>query len=243
MKIIDISSHNGNVDFKKVISQRIDGVIIRAGYGKIISQKDKLFDVNYKNAKANNLNVGAYWYSYASDADEARLEALKFLDVIKNKTFELPLYLDIEENKQVKLGKTICTKIAEAFCQTLENAGYFCGIYSFDSFFTTNLDKSIPQKYSLWIARTDGKKPQSYAVYDMWQYSWKEKIPEHTCDFDISKCYRNFPEIIKNAGLNGFKKTDTYSVTAEINGIDFPKADKIKTACLELSMNVKQIKE
>lgn len=243
MKIIDVSQHNGEIDWQKVKASGIDGVIIRAGYGKFTYQKDLCFEKNYSNAKANNLYVGAYWYSYAENTTDARSEALAFLDVIKNKTFELPLYFDIEEQKQVKLGKTACTAIAKAFCETIENAGYFCGVYSFDSFFTTNLDKTIPEKYSLWIARVDGKKPQSCNVYDMWQYSWKEKINGHSCNFDISECYKNFPEIIKNAGLNGLKKFDTYKIIAEINKIDISKADKIKNTCLQLGMAVKQLKE
>lgn len=64
-KGIDVSTWQGNIDFSKVKAAGIDFVIIRAGYGREISQKDKYFEQNYKNAKAAGLNVGAYWYSYA----------------------------------------------------------------------------------------------------------------------------------------------------------------------------------
>lgn len=242
-EIIDISHHNGIVDFKQVSKTEIAGVIIRAGYGKVVTQKDKQFENNYKNAKANNLFVGAYWYSYAENTAEAKLEALTFLDVIKNKTFELPLYFDIEEPKHLQMGKQKCTDIVKAFCDTIENAGYFCGVYSFDSFFTTNLDKSIFDRYSLWIARVDGKKPQSCNAYDMWQYSWKEKVKGISGDVDVNECYKDFPKIIKNAGLNGFNKSDKYKIIAEINNISENQADKIKTECLNLGMSVKKEKE
>ncbi len=240
MKIIDISQHNGTIDWKAVNAAGISGVIIRAGYGRYISQNDSLFENNYKCASEAGLHVGAYWYSYAKSPSEARLEASVFLEVIKGKKFDMPVYFDIEEPSQVKLGKAICSEITDAFCSAMEKAGYFCGIYSFDSFFTSNLTEDISGKYSRWIARI-GAKPVNPC--DMRQYSWTEKIPGNKCSFDMSECCKNFPEIIRKAGLNGYKKTDTYSIKAEINNIGASKADEIKSACLELGMTVKQEKE
>lgn len=240
MKIADISQHNGSVDWNAIKASGISGVIIRAGYGRYASQNDSAFENNYKCACEAGLHVGAYWYSYAKSPSEARLEASVFLETIKGKKFDMPVYFDIEEPSQTKLGKTICSEITDAFCSAMEKAGYFCGIYSFDSFFTTNLPENISQKYSCWVARI-GTKPVNPC--DMWQYSWTEKIPGNKCSFDISECYRDFPEIIRKAGLNGHKRSDTYSVKAEINNIGSSKADKIKSACLELGMVVKQEKE
>ena len=65
-KGIDVSVHNGNIDFQKVKAAGYDFVILRAGYGREITQKDSTFEKNYKNAKAAGLQVGAYWYSYAT---------------------------------------------------------------------------------------------------------------------------------------------------------------------------------
>ncbi len=240
MKIIDISHHNGAVDLKSIKESGIDGVIIRAGYGRLISQKDKMFENNYRNAFQAGLHIGAYWYSYAKDPSEAQLEASVFLDAIKGKKFDLPVYFDIEEPAQAKLGKTACSEIADAFCSEMEKAGYFCGIYSFDSFFTADLSEDISRKYSCWIARI-GTKPVNH--WDMWQYSWTEKFPENNCSFDISECCKDFPEIIKKSGLNGYKNTDTYSVKAEINNISLSEADKIRSICIEAGMNVTQEKE
>lgn len=240
MKITDISQHNGTVDWSSVKAAGISGAIIRAGYGRYISQKDKLFENNYKCASEAGLHVGAYWYSYAVSPSEAQLEAAVFLETIKGKKFDMPVYFDIEEPSQIKLGKVMCSEIADAFCSGMEKAGYFCGIYSFDSFFTSYLTENISKKYSLWIARI-GTRPVNPC--DMWQYSWTEKIPGNKCSFDVSECSRDIPGIIRKAGLNGYKKTDTYSVKAEINNITSSKADKIKSACVELGMTVKQEKE
>lgn len=209
MKIIDVSKHNGAIDWIKVRSSGVDGVIIRAGFGKTASQKDVMFEANYRGAAEAGLHIGAYWYSYAVSASEAVQEANAFLECIRGKKFDLPLYFDIEEETQVRLGKKICTEMAEAFCQTVENAGYFIGIYSFDSFFATNLDVNIPKRYSCWTARVDGKSPQSCTSYGMWQYSWKGSVHGVSGNVDMNECYKNFPSIIAGAGLNGYGKTDT----------------------------------
>lgn len=243
MKIIDVSKHNGAIDWIKVRSSGIDGVIIRAGFGKAASQKDIMFEANYRGALEAGLHIGAYWYSYALTAEEAVQEANTFLECIKGKKFDLPLYFDIEEEKHVKLGKKLCTEIVTAFCNAVEKAGYFVGVYSFDSFFATNLDADIQKRYSCWVARVDGKPPQSCTSYGMWQYSWKGKINGVSGDVDMNGCYKDFPGTIRKSGLNGYSRTDTYNLTAKIGGVTSEKAVTIFSACTSMGMTVTQEKD
>lgn len=118
MKGIDVSVHNGSIDWQKVKNAGIQFAILRAGYGRELSQKDARFEENYKNAKAAGTLVGAYWYSYAMSEDEARLEANVFLSVIKGKQFEMPVYFDLEEKKQFDLGKEKVSAIMRAWQNT-----------------------------------------------------------------------------------------------------------------------------
>ena len=129
MKGIDVSKWQGNIDFNRVAKKGIEFVIIRAGYGKVLSQKDPYFERNYKNARAAGLKVGAYWYSYATTVADAKLEAETCLKVIEGKQFEFPIYFDLEEKKQFALGKSACSNLVKTFCDMLENAGYFAGLY------------------------------------------------------------------------------------------------------------------
>jgi GH25 family lysozyme M1 (1,4-beta-N-acetylmuramidase) len=205
MKMIDVSKHNGTIDWEKVKAAGIEGVIIRAGYGRFISQKDACFEKNYSGAKAVGLHVGAYWYSYAADEATAKQEAETFLEVIKGKSFELPVYLDIEDKTQTKLSKKTCTAMATVFCETLEAAGCFCGVYSFDSFFATYLDETIPKRFSIWAARVENIKPTYAKTYDIWQHSWKGSIDGIKGDVDLNICYKDFPSIITKNSLNGCK--------------------------------------
>lgn len=236
VKIIDISKHNGSIDFEKVKEDGISGVIIRAGYGRHISQKDPTFESYYSGAKAAGLNVGAYWYSYADNPTDAKTEAGVFIEAIKGKQFELPVYYDIEEEKHVAMGKTMCTAMVDAFCSTLEAAGYFAGIYSFDSFFGSNLKADIQTKYSCWVARVENVKPTYCKSYAMHQYTWKGAVKGISGAVDISYCYKDFPKIIKNAGLNGWKKAVTYSVTAKIGGCSAAQAEAVAKACSQMGM-------
>ena len=236
VKIIDVSKHNVINDWKKVKASGVDGVIIRAGYGRHISQKDPTFEKYYYAAKAAGLNVGAYWYSYADSPVDANNEAEVFLTAIKGKQFELPVYFDIEEEKHVAMGKTMCTAMVDAFCSVLEAAGYFAGIYSFDSFFGGNLNAEVQKKYSCWVARVENVKPVYCKSYAMHQYTWKGVVKGISGAVDVSYCYKDFPTIIKKAELNGWKKAVTYSVAAKIGGCSAARAESIAAACAKMGM-------
>ena len=94
MKLVDISKHNGVIDWRKVAAAGIDGAIIRAGYGKSAGQIDPKFIVNYSDARAADLKVGVYWYSYAVSAAEARAEASACLIPLPGMDACGPLSLD-----------------------------------------------------------------------------------------------------------------------------------------------------
>ena len=131
LKGIDVSHYQGNINWVKV-KGNVDFAILRAGYGDAISypkQVDSTFERNYKGCKDNNIPCGVYWYSYARSVAEAKQEAKACLSVIKGKTFEYPIYFDLEEKSQFAKGKAFCESIVKAFCNTLEEAGYYAGLY------------------------------------------------------------------------------------------------------------------
>lgn len=242
MNGIDVSKHNGDIDWNALAkSERIDFAIIRAGYGRVVpKQKDIKFEANYKGAKEAGLHVGAYWYSYAKTTAEAKLEAKACLETIKGKKFDMPIYFDIEEKSQVELGKTICSNIVRAFCEELEKAGYWVGVYSFNSFFKTNLDADIRKRYATWIARVpkndDGKTKVS-PDFDcgIHQYSFKGKIPGINSDVDLNVCGVDYPEAIKKKSLNNY---GTYEITAYQKGLSKDKADELAEKLRDMGMTV-----
>ena len=222
---IDVSKHNGDIDWKKVKnSGDVDFAILRAGFGKLAIQRDAQFKRNYAGCKENGIPVGAYWYSYAHSVAEIQQEARVFLDVISGRQFEFPVYLDFEEESQFKLGKDMCCAMAKAFLEILENAGYFAGLYCSTYYLNQYFDDSVKDRYSIWLAHVNVQKPTYAKPYDMWQYSWKGRIDGISGDVDCNYCYKDFPAIIKNAGLNRFPKTVEIAEddveSPELKGID-----------------------
>ena len=189
---IDVSYFQGNINWNAVKNSGIDFVIIRAGYGRLISQKDKKFEEYYAGAKAAGLMVGAYWYSYAMSAAEARIEADCFLQAVKGKTFDYPLFYDVEEGKQ----RGIVNTIIPAFLDKVKAAGYYVGLYTFLDM-SKAISAQIKNKYDVWIAHV-GVNRTSYTGHTMWQYSWTAKVPGIYGDVDADYCYVDYP-----AKING----------------------------------------
>lgn len=207
IKGIDVSQWQGNsIDFGKVKAAGIDFVIIRAGYGRYISQKDPTFEDNYRKAKSAGLNVGVYWYSYAQSEADARAEAAVCMEAIKDKLFEYPIYFDLEEQSQFSRGKAFCSALVTAFCGELEKAGYFAGLYISRSPLQNYITAEVAGRYALWIAEYDVSKPNYSGQYGMWQHTDKGSVPGVSSNVDLDICYVDYPTIIKEGGFNGFTK-------------------------------------
>lgn len=204
IKGIDISYAQTNVNFAKIKATGVKFVIIRAGYGKYTNQKDTRFEEHYAGAKAAGLAVGCYWYSYASNADDAKLEAKACLDVIKGKQFDYPVYFDIEEGKQATLGKAAISGITKAFCEMVESAGYYVGIYSYASFLKNFVSEELLKRYDVWVAHTGVNSPSYNLPYGIWQYSHTGRIDGYNGNLDCNFSYKDYPTIIKSNGLNGY---------------------------------------
>lgn len=164
---IDVSYCQTGVDYNKVKNSGIDAVIIRAGFGKETYQKDSEFETHYKNAKKAGLAVGVYWYSYAYSVAEAKQEAKVCLACIKGKTLELPVYYDLEESGQTRLGMSTLTNIAIAFCEAIKSGGYRAGVYSNLNWLNNYIDyERLRNKYSIWLAQWSSNPSKSC---DIWQ--------------------------------------------------------------------------
>lgn len=210
VKGIDVSQWQGNIDFDKVKASGIDFVIIRAGYGKYINQKDPYFEQNYQRAKAAGLNVGAYWYSYADSVESAIEEAALCMRVLEGKTFEMPIYFDLEEPSQFSRGRAFCDSIVKAFCNGLEKNGYFAGLYISRSPLETYISSDVAKRYALWIAEYNSRLNWSGDV-GIWQYSSSGKVSGISGNVDMDESYVDYPSIIKKGGFNGFTRSNASS--------------------------------
>ena len=208
-KGIDISTFQKKVDFQKVKSDYIDFAILRAGFGRYESQKDKMFDIHYTNAKSVGLPVGAYWYSYAQTVAQAKQEAEVCARVLCGKQFEYPVFFDIEEISQANLGKSLCTHLCESFCDTLKEKSYYVGVYANKNWFTNYLDfNRLAKKYQIWLAQYNHIMTFNEPVH-IWQYTSSGSVNGIDGKVDVNWCYVDYPSRIKSGGYNGFFSQST----------------------------------
>ena len=201
---VDVSVYQGNIDWNKAKADGIEFAIMRAGYGKYVSQKDKYFDQNMKNAKAAGLPCGVYWFSYALTPEDAIKEADACYEVIKNYKLEYPVSFDMETESQMKLPKETVAQIIEAFCGRMESYGYYTTLYTYASFLNYKVDDRIFDKYDIWVAHYNTSKPAFNRNYGLWQYSCTGSVLGITGNVDRDYVYLDYERIIKNAHLNGF---------------------------------------
>ncbi len=192
---IDVSAWQPNIDWKAVKDSGIEFAILRAGYGKVLSQEDPTFDYNMQQAQANGIACGAYWYSYATDVESAILEAQVCYEVIKDYDFTYPVYFDIEDPSQSHLSTAQISAITEAFCSTLSAKGYRVGVYSYTTFLKTKIYSEILDKYDVWVANFDVSAPSYSGNYGMWQYTASGSVDGVPGDVDLDVSYVNYPYI------------------------------------------------
>ena len=189
VKCIDVSEWQGTIDWKKVKAAGYACAVLRAGFGRADTQKDKKFEDNYKNAKAAGVSLGVYWYSYAADKADAVREAKACLSVIKGKNLELPVFYDMEDSSMIKLGKSKLTECAKVFCDEIIKGGYQAGVYSNPNWFNNYLDyKELKKLYPIWLAQYY-KEPQYDC--DIWQYASDGKVSGISGNVDMNVIYNS----------------------------------------------------
>ncbi len=184
---IDVSEFQGDIDWKRVKESGVEFAILRAGYGREVSQKDKKFERNYTGCTANKIPCGVYWFSYALTAEDAVREADACYEVIKGKHFDYPVFFDIENNNQYNLGAAAVSGIINAFCQRLASRNYLAGVYSYKNFLETRTNDYVKENYPVWVAHTGVAKTDYAGQYGIWQYA--QGVPyAGISSVDLDKC-------------------------------------------------------
>ena len=238
-KGIDVSYAQGNINWEQVkASKKIDFAILRAGYGKEFSQVDSQFEKNYAACKRLGIPVGVYWYSYATTTAEAEQEANVCLQTIQGKQFEYPVAFDIEEKDSLQNADALC----KAFCDAVEAAGYYAAIYTFKSALESNISAAIKNRYDIFLSHVGVQQTTYAGAYGLWQYSWTGRIPGISGDVDLDYAYKDYPAIIKAAGLNGFTKT-TQPTEPEPEPTPTPEPDSEESTLQQILKHVASLDE
>lgn len=223
---IDVSKHNGAIDWKKVAGSGVKFVFVRIGWagydGQIAANGglDSLFHTNVKGALAAGLDVGVYVYAYCKSAAAAITAARETLELIAPYRITYPVAFDMEIDGSTPFqnnSKAVNNAIAAAFMDEVEKGGYYAMLYTFYSFTQQYLDMSSLKKYDLWLAHHATSTP--YKGHGIWQHhgdAQKDRYgnvtyPAGSCPgisgaCDLNTAYKDYAAIIKAAGLNGLGK-------------------------------------
>ena len=204
-KGIDVSRWQGVIDWTKVKNAGIKFAILKATQRG--NRTETKFETNYSGCQNNRIPAGAYHYVYARNTAEARAEAQAVVRVLRGKEIPCGLWLDMEDESILDLGKQNLSFIIRTEADIIRRAGYGVGIYCNKDWYDNVLDgKGLSRDYYFWIARypynDTGRyhedsplSPKNYAV--MWQYSSKGRVSGINEYVDLDAAFRDLTDIMK----------------------------------------------
>lgn len=198
---IDVSSHQGNINWEDVASDGIDFAILRVGYrgygsaGNI--RQDEMFTENAQKALDAGLKIGVYFYSQAITAEEAVEEAQFVIDIIEEYDIECPVVFDWENEEGIgmrtdNLSGDIITACAVSFCEKIKAAGYTPAVYFNLTDAYQRYDLAQISDYVFWYAQHEGDSPAFYYQYSIWQYSDSGSVNGIDGYVDMNICFESF---------------------------------------------------
>lgn len=196
---IDISYYQSKISiqgFQNAINKSgVKFVIIRLGYtgsSSLSPSLDSTFENNYSNAIKAGLPVGIYYYSLATNKQEAKKEAEFVIAHLKGKQITFPVYIDMEDSayKQYKCSKSELAQVCDQWCKTINDAGYIAGVYASLDWFNKKIG-TIVEPHTKWVAQYNSKCTYK-GQYDMWQYSSSGNVAGISSRMDVNYCYKDF---------------------------------------------------
>ena len=241
-KIIDVSRYQGDIDWDKVKAAGVGGAMLKTvstnnrEFGGLYI--DPTFERNYAECKRVGIPVGVYYYTYAQTLDYAQKELALFKQAVSGKFFELPLVVDVEDNLLKPLSADELTDLVEYAVQTIESWGCYAMVYTYLNYQNTELNMDRLAKYDLWLAAYRDNRPTAPA-HSIWQYSSTAQIDGINANCDVNWQYKDHASIIKNAGLNGWGKTETDKDT----NVLCKECEELKAQLVEVKVKVAQLTE
>ena len=197
---ISVSEDNGYIDWNSVKSAGYRFGVIRAGSGET---SDQLFYVNMENAKAAGIYCAAYWQAQSTTEEGMKKEAETFHSIIKDYSYEYPIYLDLTSPAIADAGltKEEYSQLITAFCSYFEGMRYYIGVRADESFLSNSLGDDVFAAYDVYLVNS-GDKPTFENKYGIWQHG-QESVQGVLGTTDVAYCYRVYPSVMSYYGLNG----------------------------------------
>ena len=214
-RYIDVSRYQGTIDWAQVAAAGYKGAMLKtvSTNSKLSKRKDGLyvdptFETNYCNAKAAGLDVGVYYYTYATNKDMVNAELSLLRQAVYGKELTLPVAVDVEGNKLVSLDKQDLTDLTAYALHEVEQMGFYAQLYTYTSFAKAHLfvGGAALHPYDVWLADYTGKTPNVDFKYNAHQHTSKGSVPGISGSVDLNVTEINYPRIIRKKGLTRLRE-------------------------------------
>ena len=212
-RYIDVSRYQGKIDWAQVAAAGYKGAMLKtvSTNHKLSKRADGLyidptFETNYRNAKAAGLDVGVYYYTYATSEAMADAELALVREAVRGKELTMPVCVDVEENKLKKLSTLDLTNVVAYALEQVERMGFYAQLYTYTGY-KYELDMArLSSRWDVWLADYTGKTPKVDFKYNAHQHTSKGSVPgiSRTVDFNVTTL--NYPHIIRKKGLTRLRE-------------------------------------
>ena len=214
-RYIDVSRWQGTIDWAQVAAAGYKGAMLKTvSTNRKLSKRadglyiDPTFEANYRNARAAGLDVGVYYYTYATNKDMVNAELSLLRQAVYGKELTLPVAVDVEDNKLVSLDKQDLTDLTAYALHEVEQMGFYAQLYTYTSFAKAHLfvGGAALHPYDVWLADYTGKTPKVDFKYNAHQHTSKGRVPGISGNVDLNVTTVNYPKIIRKKGLTRLRE-------------------------------------
>ena len=212
-RYIDVSRYQGAIDWAQVAAAGYKGAMLKTvSTNRKLSKRadglyiDPTFEDNYRNAKAAGLDVGVYYYTYATSEAMADAELALLRQAVYGKEFSLPICVDVEENKLKKLSTLDLSNLTAYALEQVERMGFYAQLYTYTGY-KHELDMArLSSRWDVWLADYTGKTPNVTFNYNAHQHTSKGTVPGISGNVDLNVTTLNYPRIIRKKGLTRLRE-------------------------------------
>jgi GH25 family lysozyme M1 (1,4-beta-N-acetylmuramidase) len=213
-RYIDVSRYQGEIDWAQVAGAGYKGAMLKTvSTNKKFSKRadglyiDPAFEANYRNARAAGLDVGVYYYTYATSEAMADAELALVRQAVYGKELSMPLAVDVEENKLKPMSTLDLTNLTAYALEQVEKMGFYAQLYTYTSYANVHLDMArLAGRWDVWLADYTGKTPKVDFKYNAHQHTSKGSVPGISGNVDLNVTTLNYPKIIKTKGLTRLRE-------------------------------------
>lgn len=212
-RYIDVSRYQGKIDWAQVVAAGYKGAMLKtvSTNHKLSRRADGLyidptFETNYRNARAAGLDVGVYYYTYATSEAMADAELALVRQAVYGKELTMPVCVDVEENKLKPMSTLDLTNLTAYALEQVEKMGFYAQLYTYTGY-SYELDMGrLANRWDVWLADYTGKTPAVGYHYNAHQHTSKGSVPGISGNVDLNVTEIDYPRIIRKKGLTRLRE-------------------------------------